>query len=279
MGKVCINKIYPKRWGMYSHQEKEKKEREFNVVSFLLNSHLGKNCFREKKLYVEFYEEPDFIVYLADRTSEKIGLEVTKCYADEWNNHRVKSDLEKICKKVIEGVQNNTDSNCFCEINYMNVTFMHEIMVGGLYNKEELIAELKDVIMGKNRDDKKYVMCAEVGNSNIYPQGRLNIFINSSMAYWVPSIDEIIRMHEDAGVKSCDPVLRSIKEKEKKLLVYKQKSKGLINQWWLCIEVPEDAYMNPVSYQLPVNFDSEYDKIFIVKESFYGYGAYLVFGL
>lgn len=93
----CINKIYPVNWDRYGQREKEAKEQEFNVVSFFLKTSSTNALFEYKgRLCVELYEEPDFLIYPEDMPLNKIGLEVTKCYADEkCNAPKVNSDLEK----------------------------------------------------------------------------------------------------------------------------------------------------------------------------------------
>lgn len=157
------------------------------------------------------------------------------------------------------------------------MTFAHEIMIGEWYDKKVLKSELKDAVLKENKVEKKYIIQAEIGNSIIYPQDSLTIDVNSNMAYLVPSIDMIVSMHEKVASKNFDPVIQSISEKEGKLVGYKQKCQTDISQWWLCIEIPKDANINPSLYQLPADFKSDYDRIYLTSLFFYGYGNRLIF--
>lgn len=60
---VYIKKIYPDNWDRYSERDKQKKEQEFNIASFVLNDSSVKIQFEGKEpLCVQFLEGPDFLV-------------------------------------------------------------------------------------------------------------------------------------------------------------------------------------------------------------------------
>lgn len=141
---VYIKKIYPDNWDRYSERDKQKKEQEFNIASFVLNDSSVKIQFEGKEpLCVQFLEGPDFLVYSENNPSDKIGLEITKCYInDKHNSPAINSDLEKICKEVIQDIQHTENTN-LSHINYIDVKFAHEVMVGYQYDKKILKSELK----------------------------------------------------------------------------------------------------------------------------------------
>lgn len=282
MKKECeltFNKIYPDDWEKYNEKEQEKKEKEFDVALFFLNNYhpiretfKGANCF-----CVEYHEGPDFFVYSNEEWSEKFGLEVTDCYVNTEHNRNFSSthsDLEKVCKEVI----NDVYINSYEKINYMSVTFTHEVMTGEYFDKKRLKSELRDFIFDKSKHDGEYVCQVDVGYSVLYPKNTLKILLNSNMAYIVPRICDVVQMQKEVGIDDNDPVLRSISEKEKKLVGYKLNCKISVHEWWLCINIPKSAFMNPISYNLPENFTSKYDKIFLVTKSFYGYGVHKIYG-
>ncbi len=128
---IYLNRIYPANWNTLNVRDKEKKEREYNTISFLLKSSSVKPMFAEvNSLVVEFYEEPDFIVHSHDLTFRKIGIEHTKCYVQERNNTpKINSDLEKICIEIIDEI-NEKAPLISSNLNYINVVFAHDIMVG-----------------------------------------------------------------------------------------------------------------------------------------------------
>lgn len=276
MSRLIINKKYPDGWEQYSEREKCKKCEEFKIVSFFLNDTSVVDLFAgEDNLNVEFREGPDFFIYSDAKIFSNLGLEITKCYVDDSNSHRIKSDLKKICEDSVKDIQKQTNS---CHgINYVLVTFTHEIMVGKPYVRNELKSELKDFILNGNNKQGKYIVNIDMGYSIIYPKDYLNISIISEMAYIVPTIEEVVNMQEQANIVNYDPIQRSIREKEQKLVLYKQRTVDLVGEWWLCIEIPDDAFMNSISYQLPTDFTSEYDKIFLVNRSVYGHGVRLIF--
>lgn len=267
---ICIKKIYPKNWDKYSEREKQKKEQEFNIVSFLLNAPIGKTQFEgTKTLFVEFCEGPDFLVYSEDRLSDKIGLEITKCYAnDRCSSPAINSDLEKICKEVFRDIQHTGDIN-LSHINYANIIFAHEVMVGNRYDKKVLKSELKKVLLNNKVPAGEFVKRAKTGYSPAYAKNDLKITIFSEMMYIVPGMTNFDGEH--------DPVLDRIKEKQDKLVCYKRKNDDSVNNWWLCLEIPQDAHFDPSLYKLPSDYKSGYDKIYLLSLSFYGYGTYLVF--
>lgn len=276
-----INKKYPEDWDKKSEQEKRKKEQEFGVASFFLYNYPQIKDFLESadNLCVEFNEGPDFFVYSNEDSLEKLGLEITDCYVDRRrNNLSICSDLEKICRGVIKDIQKKEPSKLYQKINYISVTFRHEVMACDLYDKKKLESELKDFIIDRNKLNGEYVCQVDIGYSVVYPEDENapKVFLNSNMAYIVPHISDIAQIQKEAGLEA-DPVQRSIKDKEKKLVEYKQQCKYTVHKWWLCINVPESAYMNPISYHLPDNFKSKYDKIFLVTRSFYGCGVYLIY--
>lgn len=274
---MYINKIYPHNWNEINEREKQKKEQEFSIARFFLDEPSVKSQFQGRgNLCVEFHEGPDFLVYSEENLSDIIGLEITKCYVkDVGCSPSVMSNLRKICNEVVGDLQKS--ENSFYNINYIDVTFAHEIMIGEWYDKKVIKSELKDAVLKENKVEKKYIIQAEIGNSIIYPQDSLTIDINSNMAYLVPSIDMIVSMHAKVGSKDFDPVMQSISEKEGKLVSYKQKKQTDISQWWLCIEIPKDANINPSLYQLPADFKSDYDRIYLTSLFFYGYGNRLIF--
>ena len=265
---VYIKKIYPNNWDRYSEREKQKKEQEFNIASFVLNDSSVKIQFEGKEpLCVQFLEGPDFLVYSENNPSDKIGLEITKCYInDKYNSPAINSDLEKICKEVIQDIQHIGNSN-LSRINYVYVKFAHEVMVGYWYDKKVLKSELKKMLLNDKTSAGKYVKEAKAGYSYAYIENDLKIIIFSEMMYIVPRISDI----------ELDPILNIIKQKEKKLGVYKQNYHDSVNNWWLCIEIPKDAYLNPSLYKLPSDFKSNYNKIYVSTLSFWGHGTHLIF--
>lgn len=270
-----INKKYPKYWSDFNEKEKIKKEEEFNVVSFFLNNYspVRELFHKTNNICVEFYEGPDFLVSLDEDSYEKIGLEITCCFADKKRNAlSLYSDLKKLCEEVIRNINKTENRNFYQDINYINVTFTHKVMIGELYDKNKLKSELKDFIICKNKHDGEYVSHVETGYSVVYHN--LNISVYFDMMYIVPRICDVVQIQKEKG----DPVMLCIAEKEKKLACYKQNCKFSVHEWWLCIDVPKSAFMNPVSYHLPEKFTSEYDKIFLITQSIYGYGVFLIYG-
>ena len=265
---VYIKKIYPDNWDRYSERDKQKKEQEFNIASFVLNDSSVKIQFEGKEpLCVQFLEGPDFLVYSENNPSDKIGLEITKCYInDKHNSPAINSDLEKICKEVIQDIQHTENTN-LSHINYIDVKFAHEVMVGYQYDKKILKSELKKMLLDNKTSVGKYVKEAKAGYSYAYIENNLKITIFSEMMYIVPRISDI----------ELDPVLNNIEIKEKKLGIYKQKDHDSVNNWWLCIEIPKDAYLNPSLYKLPSGFKSNYNKIYVSTLSFWGHGTHLIF--
>ncbi len=265
---VYIKKIYPDNWDRYSERDKQKKEQEFNIASFVLNDSSVKIQFEGKEpLCVQFLEGPDFLVYSENNPSDKIGLEITKCYInDKHNSPAINSDLEKICKEVIQDIQHTGNTN-LSHINYIDVKFAHEVMVGYQYDKKILKSELKKMLLDNKTSVGKYVKEAKAGYSYAYIENNLKITIFSEMMYIVPRISDI----------ELDPVLNNIEIKEKKLGIYKQKYHDSVNNWWLCIEIPKDAYLNPSLYKLPSGFKSNYNKIYVSTLSFWGHGTHLIF--
>ena len=269
--------IYPSNWDNYNQREKEAKEQEFGIVSFLLKTSPEDILFLHKEeLYIEFYEEPDFLIYTKDKPFYKIGLEVTKCYADErYNTPKINSDLTKICKEEVEEINNTNSDGLSAYINYVNVTFAHKIFIGERFDKKKLKAEVKAfIINGQKQGD--YVRKVEAKYSAVNPKDNINVDLNSDMMYLVSRIQDVsCAQKKSEGYQ--DPVIRCIEKKEMKLKSYKEKCGNLISEWWLCIEVPEDAYLNPRSYELPKIFKSEYNKIVLVTKSILGFGTRLIF--
>lgn len=107
-----IKRKYPKDWDQYSEQKRNQKEQEFGIASFLLNNyspfnHLFKGA---DILYLEDHEGPDFLVYSNEKSSKKLGLEITDCYLNSENKKSrnipsTVSDLEKICEEVYKDIQ------------------------------------------------------------------------------------------------------------------------------------------------------------------------------
>ena len=124
-------------------------------------------------------------------------------------------------------------------------------------------SSVKTFILNGNKQGE-YVRNVVVGYSDAYPTTNIKVMVFSEMMYFVTPINRITQTWKGDRKIDFDPVRVCIEEKEKKLIEYKQKCAGSVEQWWLCIEVPEDAHINPSSYVLPENFDSGYDKIFIV---------------
>ncbi len=286
MKKECefiINKIYPDDWEKYNEKEQEKKEKEFGVALFFLNNYYpiretfkGANC-----LCVESHEGPDFFVSSNEESSEIFGLEITDCYINTEHNRNfssVHSDLEKVCKEVINDIKATVNINSYKKINYISATFTHEVMTGEYFDKKRLKSELRDFIFDKSKHNGEYVCQVDVGYSAFYPENFPKILVYSNMAYIVPRICDVVQMQKEAGIDDNDPVLRSIAVKEKKLVDYKLNCKSSVHEWWLCINIPKSAFMNPISYHLPKNFTSKYDKIFLVAESFYGCGVHKIYG-
>lgn len=302
MKKECelnIHCEYPQNWNQYSERERKKKEGEFDIVSFFLKDPLVRDLFAGKKDFcVTFCEKPDFIVCLNDESSTKIGLEITQCYATKKNNSpQINSDLIKLCKIAI--TEDEKVANSIQGMDYIQVTFSHDIMTGNLlYDKQKLKQEFKSFIINENNTSGEYIRKIKIGYSGIYSLEDPKIVVNSDMMYWVPTIDAVVEMLDKAkkeesiterceqkdkalpkksvNIEEIDPIRRCVSEKEKKIANYKRNNDS-VSQWWLCIEIPEDAYMNPRLYQLALGFKSKYDKIFIVNKSIYGYGVYLIF--
>lgn len=272
---ICINKIYPHNWDEYSQRMIEEKEQEFDTVSFFLKNHaIDSRFLRGGELCVEFYEKPDFLVYLKDMPQCKIGLEVTKCYADEkCNVPKINSDLIKICKEVVNEINKVDNAKITCKINYINVTFIHSIMAGERFDKNKLKSELRAYILNGNNQECNYIQEVKAEYCTYYPADNVKVELNSNMMYLVSRISDI---QKDADAKYKDPVIRCIEKKEKKLKNYKEKNSNTVSEWWLCIEVPEDAHLNPRSYQLPEKFNSKYNKIALVTKAFFGFGTYLI---
>lgn len=280
-----IYKKYPENWDKMSENQRKKKEYEYDVASFFLHNYpLIKDFFEGADLCVEFDENPDFFVYSNEGSSKKLGLEITDCYIKKRNQkeHHLLSTysvLENICRNVVKDIQKAEKANLSPKANYIRVTFTHEVMTGYHFDKNRLMLELKDFIINKNKHDGEYVCQVVMGYSTAYPEdgNAPKVFINSDLMYIVPHINDVVQIQKDAGVEDNDPVQRIISEKEKKLIKYKQECKYAVHKWWLCINVPKSAYMNPVSYHLPNNFKSTYDKIFLVTRSFYGCGIHLIY--
>lgn len=286
MEKDCdfiINKKYPNDWDKYSEKARKKKEQEFGVAFFFLNNyHPIKETFKgANSLCVESCEGPDFFVYSNEESSERVGLEITDCYLKTERNRNflsIHSDLEKICKEVIEDIKKTTNISSYKKINFISATFTHEVMIGEYFDKERLKSELKEFIFDKSKHNGEYVCQVDVGYSALYPENLPKVLVHSNMAYIVPRICDIVKMQKEAGIEDNDPVLRSIAVKEKKLVDYKLNCKSPVHEWWLCINIPKNAFLNPISYHLPEDFISKYDKIFLVKRSFFGCGVYKIFG-
>ncbi|OUQ54222.1 hypothetical protein B5E60_02545 [Alistipes sp. An116] len=302
MKKECelnIHCEYPHNWDQYSDREQKKKEGEFDIVSFFLNNPLVRKLFAGKKdLYVTFCEEPDFIISLNDVSSAKIGLEITQCYATKkYNSPQINSDLIKLCKTAI--TEDEKVANSIKGIDHIQVIFSHDIMTGNLrYDKQKLKQEFQLFILNGNNTSGEYIRDIKTWHSGIYSPNDPKIIVNSDMMYWIPTIDAVVEMLGNAkkeetttegseqknkdpqkksvNIKEIDPIRRCISDKEKKIANYKSNNDS-VSQWWLCIEIPEDAYMDPRLYQLVPGFKSEYDKIFIVSKSIYGYGVHLIF--
>lgn len=277
-----IKKIYPENWDKIGEQERIKKEKEFGIASFFLYNYPTIKDFLKGTDYlcVQFYEKPDFFLYSNEESSKKLGLEITDCYVNTESNRNILSiysDLEKICKEVVDDIVKNNCIASHKRINYINVTFTHEIMIGAQFDKKGLKSELRNFILDKDKYNGEYVCKVDVGYSVVYPEDKLKILLNSNMAYIVPRIGDVVQIQKNYGIENPDPVLRCIAEKEKKLVAYKQGCKYAISEWWLCINIPENAYLNPVSYNLPENFTSKYNKIFLVTRAFYGCGVHLIY--
>lgn len=263
--------VYPDDWENKKDTEKQKKLEEYKVVLFLLNDSIVKSQFVEnKKLFIEFYEKPDFILYQDGISTERIGIEVTQSYIDkEWNHERIYQELNLICKRVIDEIRHSEDFQKSLNFNYADIVFYHEVMVNGHYNINRLKSELKQSIINENNYPcGEYIKSLKIGCSLAYPRDNIKITINSDMAYIVPKLKDISM--------ELDPILRCVSEKENKLDSYKKKSDS-INKWWLCIDIPERAHLNPVSYNLPADFKSKFNRIYLVKRMDYGIGVYLIY--
>lgn len=261
-------------WEQFSPQERAKKDKEVFIATFMLKeAPCSVSTEESDELCMELHEEPDFLLYSKKDCAHKIGLELTKCYMNNTkNSSKVHSDLELICKRTIEKIQRANGVKC----NYAKVTFAREIMEGEKYDKKKLRRELKSFILNGTKQGE-YVRNVVVGYSDAYPTTNIKVMVFSEMMYFVTPINRITQTWKGDRKIDFDPVRVCIEEKEKKLIEYKQKCAGSVEQWWLCIEVPEDAHINPSSYVLPENFDSGYDKIFIVTTAIYGYGVQLIY--
>lgn len=175
-----------------------------------------------------------------------------------------------MCNEVVCEIINVGDADLSRDINYINVTFAHKIMVGEWFDKKKLKSEIKSFLINGKKQECDYVRKLEAKYSAIYPSNNIKVDLNSDMMYLVPRMQGI-------GIGDQDPVIRCIDKKEKKLNCYKEKCNDTVSKWWLCIEVPEDAYLNPQSYRLPEAFTSEYNKIVLVTKSIFGFGMHLIF--
>ena len=262
-------------WEQFSPQERAKKDKEVFIATFMLKeAPCSVSTEESDDLCMELHEEPDFLLYSKKDCAHKIGLELTKCYMNNTkNSSKVHSDLELICQRTIEKIQRANGVKC----NYARVTFAREIMEGEKYDKKKLRRELKSFILNGNKQGE-YVRNVVVGYSDAYVATDIKIMVFSEMMYSVIPVNSIIiKSWNGDRMIDLDPVRVCIEKKEKKLIEYKQKCAGSVKQWWLCIEVPEDAHINPSSYALPENFDSGYDKIFLVTTAIYGYGVQLIY--
>lgn len=276
-----IKKIYPHDWDKQDKQYKQKKLNEFIVASFLLNDHTIKNkLINYNDLCIKFSENPDFIISSTDVSFKTLGLEIIDCYKLDGRKtyciSKTLSDLKKICTEVIKDIQNSNIHDPFYGINSFKLIFKHEIIVCGNFDKNKLKEELRDFILNKDKRDGNYLCSIDIGYNSFF-KSEHNIEIFPDMAYIVPSINNIALQQQTLGIQAPDPVLRSIEIKEEKLVTYKTKQQNNIDKWWLCINVPQNEYMNPQSYKLPTNFESKYDRIYLVSMSHFGYGIHLLY--
>lgn len=238
-----------------------KKRTELNALIFSLNFILKEGttvtiveCSKEKPdLKIRINDDPDII-----------GVEHTRCYPtgnDELSES--KSAYRKTCKLTID--QYRKDNTLVDKegklANHFTVSIFHDKLYKRLSKndkvqiRDEIVMLINSKVGKGKRSATNIISDVAFRHDNLINDSETQIDVESNMLYLVPRIQDM----------SIDPIMKLISTKEKLLNEYKQRpSNTNVVKWWLMLHIPKSSYINPSNYTLPIDFSTDYDKIYIV---------------
>lgn len=203
--------------------------------------------------------------------NKEIGIEVTD-YAERYylkpnsndkkrGNLQIKAhkDFEKILDSYIEYFDNKEKDN-----RYYSKDSRYRISIwlsGGLFPFQDNLKDYKNVIF-KEIDNFLFPSNTFIDNEFIVDV-RLELISNASR-----SVIDYQRGYIDSMTPVDDNVISDIiKEKNNKLLAYKEcKNNESIKEYWLAICLPYRVQDVTEKYRVPLNIQTDYDKIFFVQD-------------
>lgn len=257
-----------------SEKQEKRKKQELDALLFSLPFIFADNT--TVNIIECSNERPDLKIQIQD-DSDIIGIEHTQCYPtcnDDLGE--AKTSYRKICTPIIEKIKK---SSLFADMggkapNHFVIKIYHEKLFCRI-SKLDKNRIYKEITMLINNKAKKESRCSTNIISDIsfwYDKDtsdiEISIDIESNMTYLVSQIANL----------NPNPIIERIKKKELLLAEYKQNpANSNVNKWWLMIQIPRFSYLNPLSYELPEDFSSNYDKIILVKDSGLGIGTYILY--
>lgn len=252
--------------------KEEKKQHERIIVQSILETINKKENAKYGSL--KELESPDFIC-----TSDEgitIGIEHTKCYSvhsndtKEQNGKRIikggntyeafSKSLEKLCRSVVNDLDKSNQWNKI-RPNYFSIIFHHFLLIDGFRKNERRVIydEIKSffysALTTNKKIDGKYIQSVCLYHQEWRKEDKFEI--SPDMLYYEPRIEQLKK----------DPVIESIRDKERKLKeIYKKNHKD-VTQWWLVVEITADSHLRSRGYKMPQNIESDFDRIFLVNST------------
>lgn len=214
-------------------------------------------------------DKPDFKISIPGKPV--IGIEHVQCYAGEDMVAVNSNCFEKVCRGVIPEIDTELSYLKEKRPNYYDVIIDYNQFTSRQTPKTKKIIkqEFKEFVLHLyNKGDRPkqssyiqnvhadYYDWAALQDTNDTQQ-RPFINVTPSMCYPISTSHDWPKDY----IIDCINQKQDLLEKE-----YKQLDNNSdITEWWLCISVPYNALINPTDYNLPKDFITTYDKIYIVN--------------
>lgn len=224
-----------------THIEWQENEEYFAVMPIL--NKLGLSC---DAISTE-RDKPDIRITLNDK--KLIGLEVTQYVVTR--NKETQDVLYKIFKEYSEKhLPSITESTYQISVMFSDVDFPTGINIK--LHKDEIFSEIDSFLLGRERlNVTKYIE-----EATFYPSPNIPNHTSEVVAL------ENVEVNEKY-------LLSRIREKENKLVSYKQNPKNKnVSEYWLAINVAFEENTDFRTYQLPNSFVSNYSRIYLVESGY-----------
>ncbi|MBQ0089286.1 MAG: hypothetical protein KBT27_08135 [Prevotellaceae bacterium] len=224
-----------------THIEWQEYEESF-VVMPILNK-LGLSC---DAISTE-RDKPDIQITLNDK--KLIGLEVTQYVVTR--NKETQEVLYKLFKEYSEThLPGITSATYQIFVMFLGIDFPTGVNIK--LHKDEIFGEIDSFLPGRERVNvTKYIE-----EATFYPSPNIPNYTSEVVALVNIEVNEKY-------------LLSRIREKENKLVSYKQNPKNKnVSEYWLAINVAFEENTDFRTYQLPDSFVSDYSRIYLVKSGF-----------